>query len=150
MMKDKKQFRQNAILIAITVLLTIAMVWVNTYRRSVKYYNQGMNYYTQGKYLEAVTSFETSAHAYTPWNHYVKNSMEKLWEIGERLQREKEDPDYALIAFRSLRSSVYAIRSLYMPYKEWIPKCDAKIKELVLKQEKRLAEKQAAEPTPTL
>jgi hypothetical protein len=147
---DKKEFWQRAGLIILTIVITIAMIWINTYRRSGKYFREGESYLEQGKLLEAVTSYETAAHAYTPWNSNVRKSLDRLWEIGNRLQTEKDDPDYALIAFRSLRASIYAIRSIYMPYKEWIPKCNDKIRDLVLLQQERLQKKESAEPTPIL
>ena len=97
-----------------------------------------------------MTSFETSAHAYTPFNSNVRASLDKLWEIGEKFEKEKPAPEYALIAYRSLRSSIYAIRSFYTPYKEWIPRCDAKIQKLVEIQKQQIAQEKAAETEPEL
>jgi hypothetical protein len=136
--QSKKERWQNAGLIILTIFIAIGMIWWNTYRRSVTYFNEGEKLFQEGQLLDAITSFETSAHAYTPYNSYVKRSMERMWEIGTRFEAEKEEPDYALIAYRSLRSSVYAIRSLYMPYKEWIPRCDEKIRKLVEIQKSRI------------
>ncbi len=127
----KKDTKQKVILVGITIVTAIAMIWINTYQRSVTYFKEGETYLANDQLMEAITSFESSAHAYTPWNSNVRKSLERLWEIGERLEKEKDAPEYPLIAYRSLRSSVYAIRSLYMPYKEWIPRCDEKIRQLV-------------------
>ncbi|MBN1355705.1 hypothetical protein JXA40_05465 [bacterium] len=134
--------------IVLTVIITVGLIWINTYRRSVRYFNEAQDLMADGKILDAVTSYEIAAHAYTPWNTYVQRSMERLWEIGQRLEKEKEDPAYALIAYRSLRSSVFAIRSFYMPYREWIPRCDEKIRLLVLKQKQQMAAQAA--PTPEI
>jgi hypothetical protein len=146
-MKNKKTM-QTIGLILLTAFIAFGMVWVDVYQRSAKYYKEGEALFAQGKLLEAVTSYETSAHAYTPINSYVNKSMDRLWEIGQRLEKEKDDPDYALIAYRSLRSSVYAIRSFYMPYKEWIPKCDERIQALVEIQKARLQAEKDTEPAP--
>jgi len=132
--RSRKDFYQKAGLILLTVMIAFFMVWLNTYQRSVKYFEEGEELLGKKKYLEAITSYETSAHAYTPWNPYVERSMEKLWEIGQMFEDQNKEPDYALIAYRSLRSSVYAIRSFYTPYKEWVPKCDERIQELVRQQ----------------
>lgn len=124
--------------VLVTAVCVILLIWINVYHRSVRYSREGDAFLAEGKLIEAVTSYEISAHAYTPWNPHVRHSMEKLWEIGERLEKQHEDPTYPLIAYRALRSSVYAIRSFYMPYKEWIPRCDDKIGQLVTIQKEML------------
>lgn len=124
--------------VLVTAFCVILLIWINVYSRSVRFSREGDAFLAEGKLIEAVTSYEISAHAYTPWNPHVRHSMEKLWEIGERLERENEDPTYPLIAYRALRSSVYAIRSFYMPYKDWIPRCDEKIGQLVMVQKEMI------------
>jgi hypothetical protein len=47
------------------------------------------------------------------------------------------DVTRALIAYRTLRSSFYAIAWIYSPGTEWIAKCDAKIAALVPRQQGR-------------
>lgn len=144
---EKPNFRSWCAPICLVFILVIAMIWTNVYLRSVRYAREGDTYLNDGLLIEAVSSYETSAHAYTPWNPYVKHSMQKLWEIGERLEQLHDDPTYPLIAYRSLRSSVYAIKSFYTPYKEWIPRCNEKIDELVSIQNQLLEEaRQNASP----
>ena len=147
----RKEIWQRTGLVIITIIIAVLMVWATTYKRSHKYFIEGEKFLSEGKLLDAVTSYETSAHSYTPWNSHVRRSLERMWEIGQRFENENPDPDYALIAYRSLRSSIYATRSFYTPYKEWIPKCDERIRALVRKQEERInAEKEASVlPTPS-
>ncbi|MBN1295645.1 hypothetical protein JXA80_02625 [bacterium] len=139
--------------IGVTIIILIAMVWITVYVRSSRHYHEGERFLKEGKLIEAITSYESSAHAYTPGNSYVARSLDRLWEIGERLETQYSDPVYPLLAYRSLRSSVYAIRSYYMPHKEWIPRCDEKIGALVAiqieKQQQAVAAKteQQAEMT---
>ncbi len=136
---DKKRERwQRAGLILGTIIIAFAMVWINTYLRSAKYFREGESFRQEAKFLDAITSYETAAHAYTPWNSNVKLALDRLWEIGVMYESENDDPDYALVAFRSLRSSIYAIRSFYWPYYEWIAKCDTKIDHLVTIQKQRI------------
>ncbi|MBN1550755.1 hypothetical protein JW979_04780 [bacterium] len=146
-----KIFVSIPFIIFVTVLLTIGMIWWQTYQRSVEYYEKGERYFQNGQYVEAINSYEISAHAYAPGNTYVRRSLEKLWQIGQMYELEKKDVFHALVAYRSLRSSVYSIRSFYMPYKEWIPRCDQKIKELVEIQqhERKGSEEPLPEPTQT-
>jgi hypothetical protein len=66
---------------------------------------------------------------YTPGSTLVDKSAEKLWMLGERLER-KGETDKALVAYRALRSSFYSIWSLYEPGREWITRCDQKIAKL--------------------
>jgi hypothetical protein len=129
-------------LIACTIMLVTVMVWINVYTRSARYAREGDVLFGEGKLIESIASYETSAHAYTPWNPHVRHSLDTLWEIGEALESKYEDPTYALVAYRSLRSSVYAIRSFYMPYKEWVPKCDEKIASLINIQRQLIEEGQ--------
>jgi hypothetical protein len=128
---------QKAIIILVTALIAVAIVWTNTYMRCVKYYQKGEELLGQGELLQAVTNYETAAHAYAPFNGYVAKSLNRLWEIGEKMEAEHQAPENPLIAYRTLRSSVYAIRSFYEPYKEWIPRCDKKISALVDIQKKQ-------------
>lgn len=130
----KTRFRAWCFPVCITFVLVIAMIWTNVYLRSVRYAREGDDYFKGGHLVEAISSYETSAHAYTPWNPHVRHSMHKLWEIGELLEQTHDDPTYPLIAYRSLRSTVYAVRSFYTPYKEWIPRCNEKIMRLVERQ----------------
>jgi hypothetical protein len=60
----------------------------------------------------------------------VERSAERLWGLGEALER-KSDPTRALVAYRSLRSSFYAVRGLNSPGTTWIARCDDKIAALV-------------------
>jgi hypothetical protein len=134
----KTRFRTWCFPVCITFVLVITMIWANVYLRSARYAREGDDYLKDGHLVEAISSYETSAHAYTPWNPHVKHSMQKLWDIGELLEQMYDDPTYPLIAYRSLRSTVYAIRSFYTPYKEWVPRCNEKIMQLVEKQDQMI------------
>lgn len=148
--KKSSETRQKVGIIAITIVIAFGMVWLNTYQRSQKYAKEGESFLAEGKLMEAITSFETSAHAYTPLNSNVVSALNRLWEIGERFEKEKPtEPEYALVAFRSLRSSIYATRSFYTPHKHWIARCDEKIAHLVEIQKANIeAARQAQEVFP--
>ncbi len=135
----KQRYLGTVGIITLTIIIAISMVWINTYRRSARYYSEGEQLFQQEKLLDAVTRFEIAAHAYTPWNPHVIRALERMWEIGQRFEKENEDPDYALIAYRSLRSSIYATRSFYTPNESWIPRCDKRIHVLVEIQKQRSA-----------
>lgn len=74
----------------------------------------------------AIREYDLALHFYFPGSPYVRESAERLWGIGEMFEKE-DKPDWAILAYSSIRSSFYASRSLYTPGKEWIRKCDEKI-----------------------
>ena len=148
MAADKKERLQNIGIVVVTALIAIVMIWANTYKRMGTHFKEAEEFYSQGEYLKAITSYETAIHAYVPWSSKIKQSAQRLWEIGN-MYEEKGEADYALIAYRSLRSSFYAVRSFYQPYPEWIAKCDEKIPPLMDLQEiqyKKLTEAPALAP----
>ena len=55
-----------------------------------------------------------------------KKICQQLWQIGDMFEHQKQ-PDWALLAYSSIRSSFYASRSFYTPGKDWINRCDEKI-----------------------
>lgn len=112
----------------------LLMVIVKVYYRSFDEFKKGEEAFTNLNLSEAITHFERSIHWYTPFNKYVADSAKRLWEIGEKAEKQN-DTQLALLAYRSLRSSFYAVRSFYTPYKEWINKCDEKISSLVASQD---------------
>lgn len=116
-----------------------AMVWVKTYFAGHAQYVEGEKNYQTNNLKDAITSYETAIHMYTPFSGYVPASAERLWEIGQGFER-SGDYDWALIAYRSLRSSFYAVRSFYTPYQEWIDRSEKQI-DLVLaaKQQQEMA-----------
>jgi len=117
------RFFRNGLII---FLIMFGMVWVKTYYAGRAQYLQGEKDLSQGKMKEAITDYETAIHMYAPFAGYVPASAERLWEIGQGYEK-TGDYDWALIAYRSLRSSFYAVRSFYSPYKEWIERSEAQI-----------------------
>lgn len=84
---------------------------------------------------QAITHFNRAIHWYSPESKAVKNSIQALWEIG--LQAEKSgNYTLALQAFRILRSSLYSARSFYIPYSDWVRKCESRIAAIIARKEK--------------
>jgi hypothetical protein len=71
---------------------------------------------------------------YTPASSLVDRSAQKLWELGE-LAAQKGDRPRALIAYRALRSSFYAVAGIYSPGEQWIQKCVTRIAQLLKQQQ---------------
>ena len=83
-----------------------------------------------GAYAEAITHYERAIKWYIPYSGSVRRSVARLWDIGVAAEA-RADTALALTAYRALRASLFAIQSLYVPYPEWIPKCEARIAALM-------------------
>jgi hypothetical protein len=125
---DGKKLRILRIVV-LAVVVFLAMVWLRAFYGSMKAYEEGESYFKQDQWVQAITFFDRSIHWYTPYNPYVEKSAEKLWEIGERGQRDG-DSKLALIAFRAIRGGFYSARSFYTPGQNWIRMSEQKIHEL--------------------
>jgi hypothetical protein len=96
------------------------------------HFEKAEEYFQEANWKLAIREYDFTMHFYTPWSPYIEKSAQKLWQIGEMFEREGK-PDWAIIAYSSIRSSFYASRSLYTPGKDWIKKCDEKIADLNVK-----------------
>ncbi|MEK7850454.1 MAG: hypothetical protein AAB275_01100 [Deltaproteobacteria bacterium] len=122
--------REVVTTVAVTAVIMVAMIWGRTYYSQWKQFNIGEEAFKAGNMRDAVTGYESALHMYTPGSGMVKKSIERLWEIGEIFERQNQS-DWALLSYRSLRSSLYAVRSFYTPYPEWIERCDKRIAQIL-------------------
>lgn len=118
----------------IVATIMLLMVIIKVYYRSYDEFKKGEEAFNKQEWTTAITNFQRSIHWYTPFNKYVAESAKRLWEIGNMAEKQN-DSGLALLAYRNLRSSFYAVRSFYTPHKEWINKCDEKISTLVALQD---------------
>ena len=126
--------KHKIISITSVIFIMLFMVFLKVYLGSMSELKKAEIAFEKTEYEEAITHYERSIHWYTPWNRYVKKSIEKLWIIGNEAEDTGND-ELALHSYRSLRSSLYAVRSFYTPYPEWIERCDDKISSLMAKKE---------------
>jgi hypothetical protein len=131
-MEKTKTIVVNIVVIA---LLSVLLIWGNTCYRQWIQFHKGEESLAGNDVIAAIAGYESAIHMYTPLSPLVERSAAKLWEIAQRCEM-SGDPERALIACRSLRSSFYSTRGLYQPGSEWIARCDAKIAELVKTMEK--------------
>jgi len=117
----------------IMAALGIAILWGSTLARQREQFSRGEEALSRGDFVAAVAGYEAAIHMYTPWSSLVERSAARLWSLGEEMER-KGNSKRALIAYRSLRSSFYAVRGLNSPGAEWIARCDGKIARLVAKR----------------
>jgi hypothetical protein len=125
-----------AVNVAAVVLISVILIWGNTLYRQHVQFDKGEKGAAAGDYLAAVAGYEASIHMYTPGSSLVEKSARRLWEIGQQAEQ-RGDVARALIAYRSLRSSFYAVTWICSPGKAWIERCDARIALLVKMQQGR-------------
>ncbi len=90
----------------------------------------GEEAYTHGKYKIAIMQYERAIKWYTPFSKVVRLAVERLWQLGTEAEARGE-VSLALEAYQTLRSSLYAVQSFYIPYQNWIPKSEERIAPLL-------------------
>lgn len=129
-MEKAKTIAANVLVIA---LVAIILIWGNTWQRQRTQFKRGEAAQAAGDYIAAIAGYESAIHMYTPGSSLVERAAEKLWMLGEGFEQ-SGDPGRALLAYRALRSSFYAVHGLHTPGREWIARCDEKIAALVTAQ----------------
>lgn len=112
----------GVIILLVSLLLFVAGTWW----RLQDQFQRGEDAFQRGDFPGAVAGYESAIHMYLPFHPLVEQAAQKLWQIGE-LTEQQGNVDRALIAYRSLRSSFYAVHGLTSPGMAWISRCDAKI-----------------------
>lgn len=125
-----------AVNVAAVALISIVLIWGNTLYRQHVQFEKGEKGMAVRDFPAAVAGYESAIHMYTPGSSIVDRSAQRLWEIGQITERGGDYP-HALIAYRSLRSSFYAVAGINSPGKDWIARCDDRIAALVKMQQGR-------------
>ncbi|MDA8387824.1 MAG: hypothetical protein M0Z58_04040 [Nitrospiraceae bacterium] len=97
--------------------------------RQAESFREGQRYFARGDWKPAIRQYDTAMHFYLPFSPIMEKSAERLWRIGRMFEAEGK-PGWALIAYSSIRSSFYGVRSFYTPGRRWIERCDEKIASL--------------------
>ena len=114
----------------IAILGTLTLFFLKVHKESRREFAHAESELQSGRRRSAVEHYERAIMWYTPWSRSVARSVARLWEIGEQAEAH-QDASLALEAYRALRASLYGVRSSYQPYKDWIPKCNARIVHLM-------------------
>jgi len=115
-----------------SVILLVMCLTLGTkvYLSSWQEYRKAQDALARRDYHQAIVHLKRTILWYLPGNRYVEGATAKLWQLGLLAERQG-NRELALEAYRSLRSGLYAVRSLYIPYREWIKRCDSKIASLM-------------------
>ncbi len=107
-------------------LLIMLVLWARVFYGSMKDYETGEALLKENQIIRAITYFDRSLHGYAPINPYLEKAATRLWEIGERAEKEG-DLRMARIAFESIRNASYGTTHVFTPGKEWIRRAESKI-----------------------
>lgn len=118
-------FRVGALLIAF-----IALLYAKTAYHARQEFALAEAAYAQDDPQAAMTHYERTIKWYTPFSTVVRRAVERLWQLGTEAEA-RGDVALALEAYQTLRSSLYAVQSFYIPYHTWIPKCEERIAPLL-------------------
>lgn len=106
----------RSVLRAVSLLiLFIALLYAKTAYNSRQDFALGEDAYTHGEYKRAITHYERTIKWYTPLSTVVQRAVERLWQLGTGAEARGEI-SLALEAYQTLRSSLYAVQSFYIPY----------------------------------
>jgi len=128
-----EKLKSIAVNIAVMALVSVVLIWGNTLYRQHVQFDKGEKGLKAGDFPAAVAGYESAIHMYTPGSPTVDRSAQRLWEIGQ-MTEQSGDIARALIAYRALRSSFYAVAWLHAPGQDWIKRCDLRIAALVKMQ----------------
>jgi len=123
---------RNTLYILSFFAVFVVLLYVKTAYNARQAFALGEESYAGGAYKAAITHYERTIKWYTPWSPVVQRAVERLWQLGTEAEARGE-VSLALEAYQTLRSSLYAVQSFYIPYQSWIPKSEARIAPLLAK-----------------
>jgi hypothetical protein len=123
--------RKAASILCILLLVSV-MLLMKTIYSARQEFTHGEEAYAHRAYDVAVTHYERAIKWYTPFSNTVHLAVERLWQLGTEAET-RGDWRLALEAYQSLRASLYAVQSFYIPYQSWIPKSEERIAPLLAK-----------------
>ena len=129
----KERTKSIAVNVAVISVAAVLLIWGNTWYRQRTQFNRGEAALASRDYMTAIAGYEAAIHMYTPGSPLVGKAAERLWSLGQQFEQ-AGDVRRALIAYRSLRSSYYAVQGLTAPGQDRIARCDEKIAALVRAQ----------------
>lgn len=118
--------RKIFLTIAIAALAALLLIAGRMYFRQASSFNEAEACYARHDWKLAIRQYDTALHFYVPFSPVSEKAASRLWQIGQMFEAQGR-PDWALIAYSSIRSSFYGTRSFFLPGKPWIEKCDNKI-----------------------
>jgi hypothetical protein len=127
------------------LLLFLLLFGGKVYFGSLEEFRKGEESLARGDFQVALMHYERAVHWHIPGMPSGKRSLERVWEIGQKME-EKGAKEKALGAYWTLRNSLYGVRSFYTPEKTWIERADERIAVLWTESEPHSAEEKKMSP----
>ncbi len=109
------------------VVIVFMMIFLETGYRANESYKEAEKSYQQGDYDMAIVWYGTVIRFYTPGSKLVAKAKDKLFGIGEMLEK-RGDYKKAAEAYGEVVHGIYAIRSFYTPHKDWQDEAKKRVK----------------------
>jgi hypothetical protein len=116
------------------VAIALTGLWVKVACEASSSLEQAKEIEKRGDVELAIVAYRRTVRWYSPFSTSVKTAVDRLWELGEAFESQKKTKK-SLLAFRALRSALLGIRSIYQPYKDYLPRTNKKIATLMAQQE---------------
>ena len=113
-------------LIIILAVIIITSLMVKVYLHSAAEYKTALSLEKSDSNKQALDHYDRALRWYLPLNPYSLKSLEAMWKMGARLEKEGEK-NLSLQAYRSARDAIQSIRSFYTPYSGWLARLNDKI-----------------------
>jgi len=123
---------RSALRIVVLLVAFVVILYAKVAYNASQDFALGEDAYTHGEYKRAMTHYERTIKWYSPLSTVVQRAVERLWQLGTEAEARGEIT-LALEAYQTLRSSLYAVQSFYIPYQSWIPKSEERIAPLLAK-----------------
>lgn len=120
-------------------LLFLLLFGGKVYFGSLEEFRKGEESLAREDFQAALIHYERAVHWHIPGGSSGKRSIERVWEIGRKME-EKGEVGKALEAYWTLRNSLYGVRSFYTPERNWIERADERIAALWTEREPHSAE----------
>src|SRR5882762_8862378 len=105
----------SALRIVVLLVAFVVILYAKVVYNASQDFTLGEDAYTHGEYKRAMTHYERTIKWYTPLSTVVQRAIERLWQLGTEAEARGELA-LALEAYQTLRSSLYAVQSFYIPY----------------------------------
>jgi len=147
MVKNKENILSTFITVLLGIVLASLILIGKMYYNSMEEFKKGTRFESSENYYKAALHYDRAIRCFFPLNPHVKNSIEKLWRIGERLEQEGKQKE-AFILFENLRGSLLSTGSFFITHEETLARCSAKIRGLKSSLNFPLQKKQVPPPLP--
>lgn len=140
--------RKNVFCIVVCVIVTLLMIWGVTWYRQQRYFQRGEEYFSRQDYLRALHDYEAAVRFYTPFSKGVATSVARMLWIADYF-RDRNMVEESLMAYRAIKTSLYAIRSFYEPFRVVRDEAERNERELIGKDRENAAAVPAEEASRT-